>query len=253
MNKLPGKFVWFEHASPDTAKARAFYEALCGWTSQPMPMGDQTYDIITNAGQGIGGYRTADKGAHAHWASYLSVPDVDKAFKASLSAGAKAVTEPMDFGPVGRGAVITDPTGARVSLWKGAGDDPVDVEKTPVGGWHWNELHSKDANAAVAFYTKAFGLTQDSMDMGPAGTYYLLKDGAGQMRGGIMQQEAAVAAPSSWLPYIQVADCDASTQLAMKLGAKQTIAPPMEVENVGRFAIVMDPFGAPIGLIKAAG
>lgn len=111
----------------------------------------------------------------------------------------------------------------------------------------------KDAGGIVAFYTKAFGLTQDSMAMGPAGTYYLLKDGAGQMRAGIMQQEPGVNAPSSWLPYIEVADCDASTQLAMKLGAKQTIAPPMEVENIGRFSIVMDPFGAPIGLIKAAG
>ncbi len=253
MSQLPGKFVWFEHVSTDTAKARAFYEALCGWTTQPMPIGDQTYDIITNAGAGIGGYRAAVKGTHAHWASYLSVPSVDQAYKAALAAGAQSVAEPMDFGPVGRGAVITDPTGARVCLWKGAGDDPADVERTPVGGWHWNELHSKDAKAAAAFYSKAFGLTQDSMNMGPAGTYYLLKDGAGQMRGGIMQQEAGLAAPSSWLPYIEVADCDASIKLAMKLGALHTIAPPMDVENVGRFAIVMDPFGAPIGLIKAAG
>ena len=252
MSHLPGKFVWFEHVSSDTAKARTFYEALCGWTTQPMPMGDQNYDIITNAGAGIGGYR-ADKDGHAYWASYLSVADVDKSYKAALAAGAKSVAEPMDFGPVGRAAVITDPTGARVSLWKGAGDDPADVEKTPVGGWHWNELHSKDAKAALAFYTKAFGMAQDSMDMGPAGTYYLLKDAAGQMRGGIMQQEAGVAAPSSWLPYIEVADCDASTRLAMKLGARQTIAPPMDVDMVGRFAIIMDPCGAPIGLIKAAG
>ena len=114
---------------------------------------------------------------------------------------------------------------------------------------------SPEAAQARAFYTKAkaFGLTRDSMDMGPAGTYYLLKDGAGQMRAGIMQQQAGVDAPSSWLPYIQVADCDASTQLAMKLGAQQIIAPPMEVEMVGRFSILIDPFGAPIGLIKAAG
>ena len=252
MNKLHGKFVWFEHVSPDTVKACAFYEALCGWSSQPMPMGDQTYNIITNAGQGIGGYRTADKGAHAHWASYLSVVDVDTAFKTALAAGAKAVTEPMAYGAFGRGAVITDPTGARVSLWHGAGDDLSDVEKTPIGAWHWNELHSKDAQAAVAFYTQVFGMTQEAMDMGPAGMYHILKDAAGQMRGGIMQQEAGVAAPSSWLPYIQVADCDASTALAMKLGARQTIAPPMDVANVGRFSIVMDAFGAPIGLITAA-
>lgn len=164
MAYLPGKFVWFEHVSGDVARARAFYEALCGWTTQSMPMGDQTYDIITNAEQGIGGYRKADTGTQAHWASYLSVPDVDAAFKAAIAAGAKSLAEPMDYGPVGRAAVISDPSGARISLWKGAQGDPADVDKTPVGGWMWNELHSSDAKAAVAFYTKALGLThQDSI------------------------------------------------------------------------------------------
>ena len=253
MSKLPGKFVWFEHVSSDPAKARAFYEGLFGWTTQPMPMGDQSYDIITNAGTGIGGYRKAEPGQHAHWASYLSVPDVDKAFQAAQKAGATSVAEPVDFGPVGRGAVVTDPTGAQLSLWKGAGDDPADVDRTPVGGWCWNELHSKDAKAAVAFYTTTFGLSQDAMDMGAMGTYTILKDGAGQMRGGIMQQEPGVQAPSSWLPYIEVADCDAATSKAMALGAMQTIAPPMDVEMIGRFSIIMDPMGAPIGLIKSAG
>ncbi len=253
MSKLPGKFVWFEHVSDDTAKARTFYEGLFGWTTQPMPMGEQTYDIITNAGAGIGGYRQGTPGDHAHWASYLSVPDVDKAHQAALAAGARSVTAPMDYGPVGRGAVVTDPTGARLSLWKGASDDPADAASTPVGGWCWNELHAKDAKAAVAFYTRVFGLGQEAMDMGPMGTYTILKDAAGQMRGGIMQQEPGVQAPSSWLPYIEVADCDAATRRATELGARQTIAAPMDVDMIGRFSIVMDPLGAPIGLIKSAG
>lgn len=251
MNKLPGKFVWFEHVCDDTRRARAFYETLCGWTTQPMPAGAQSYDIISNAGTGIGGYRQAEPGAHAHWASYLSVPDVDQAFSAACAAGAKPVTQPMDFGPVGRGAVVTDPTGARLSLWCGARDDPADSPKTPVGGWCWNELHSTDAKAAVAFYTRVFAMSQDAMDMGPAGIYTILKDAAGQMRGGVMQQEAAVQAPSSWLPYIEVADCDATTRQAMQLGALQTVAAPMTVEGIGRFSILIDPLGAPIGLITS--
>ena len=45
MSYLPGKFVWFEHVSNDSAKARAFYGELCGWTSETMPMGEQTYQI----------------------------------------------------------------------------------------------------------------------------------------------------------------------------------------------------------------
>ncbi len=253
MTQLPGKFVWFEHVSTDPAQARRFYEGLCGWTTQSVPMGEQTYDIITNAGTGIGGYRKAEPGQHACWACYLSVPDVDKAFAAALAAGAKAVTGPMDYGQAGRGAVVTDPTGARLSLWTGARDDPADVGRTPVGGWCWNELHAKDAKAAVAFYTSVFGLAHEAMDMGAAGIYTILKDAGGARRGGILQQESGVQAPSSWLPYIEVADCDAATGKAMQLGAQQTIAPPTEVEHTGRFSIVMDPLGAPIGLIQSAG
>ena len=69
MAHLPGKFVWFEHVSPDSAKAKAFYGGLCGWTVQSMPRGEQSYDMIMNGEQAIGGWRGADKGAAAHWAS----------------------------------------------------------------------------------------------------------------------------------------------------------------------------------------
>ncbi len=253
MAKLPGKFVWFEHVSAEPAKAREFYSALCGWSVQPMPMGDQPYDIIMNGDKGIGGLRSADKGTSAHWASYLSVEDVDKSFASATKAGASAMMAPTDFGDVGRAAAVKDPTGAMVCLWKGAQDDPVDVDKTPVSAWFWNELWTTDAKAALAFYEKALGFSHDSMDMGPQGTYYILKDAKGTMRGGLMQVGADVPMPSQWLPYIHVADCDAASKKAMKLGATKTVVPPTDIPNIGRFTVLIDPLGAPIGLIKGAG
>ena len=36
---LPGKFVWFEHASKDAKKAQAFYGEVLGWKVKPFPMG----------------------------------------------------------------------------------------------------------------------------------------------------------------------------------------------------------------------
>ena len=249
---LPGKFVWFEHVSSDTSKARAFYQALCGWGVQAMPMGEQPYDIIMNGDAGIGGFRTAEPGMHSHWASYLSVPDVDKSFAASIAAGAKNLMAPMDFGPVGRAAAVADPTGAAVCLWKGAAGDPVDVPTTPFGGWFWNELFTKDSKAAVAFYEKVFGYSHDAMDMGAQGTYYVLKDRGGQMRAGVMQQPPGTPAPSSWLPYIKVADCDATATKATQLGALSIMVPPTDIPNIGRFAVIIDPLGAPIAVIKGA-
>ncbi len=250
MSHLPGKFVWFEHVSNDVAKARAFYTALCGWTVQPMPMGEQPYDIIMNGAAGIGGFRGAEPGMPSHWASYLSVSDVDTSFAAAVAAGAKGLMPPMDFGAVGRAAAVADPTGAAVCLWKGAQDDPADVEKTPVGGWFWNELFTTDAKAAVAFYEKALGFSHDEMDMGPQGIYYMLKDAAGAMRAGVMQQPPGMAVPSNWLPYVHVADCDAAAAKATALGAQAITMPPTDIPNIGRFAVVIDPLGAAIAIIK---
>ncbi len=251
MNYLPGKFVWFEHVSNDAAKARAFYGALYGWTSNAMQMGDQPYHTIMNGAEprAIGGFRAAAPGMPSHWSSYLSVVDVDTAYAAATASGATSLIQPMDFGAVGRGCAIADPSGAAVCLWKGAQGDPEDVDMAPIGGWFWNELFSKDVKQAVAFYEKVLGFTHDEMDMGPQGTYYILKDAGGQMRGGATQQPPGTPIPSNWLPYVHVADCDATVAKATQLGAQSIMMPPTDIPNVGRFAVLMDPTGAAIAVI----
>jgi uncharacterized protein len=249
MNRLPGKFVWFEHVSNDTAKARAFYEPLFGWHVEAMALGAQSYPMVMNGSEGIGGLRQADPGVPNHWASYLSVADVDRSFAAATQAGAKALMAPTDFAPVGRGAAIADPTGAALCLWTSAGDDRADPQQTPVGDWYWNELWTPDAKKALAFYEKVFGFTHDTMDMGAQGSYFLLKDGAGKMRGGLMQSTDAKA-PPMWLPYVHVADCDAAAAQARKLGAREIVVPPTDIPNVGRFAVLIDPLGAAVAVIK---
>src|SRR2546423_11527968 len=55
MSYLPGKFVWFEHVSSDTAKARKFYDPLFNWHTESMPMGSTRYPMIMNGNDGIGG------------------------------------------------------------------------------------------------------------------------------------------------------------------------------------------------------
>jgi predicted enzyme related to lactoylglutathione lyase len=250
MSYLPGKFVWFEHVSKDPAKAKAFYSALFGWSVNAMPMGEQAYDMIMLGDAGIGGFRKPEADMPSHWGSYLSVDDVDKSFAKATAAGAKALMPPMNMGEVGRAAAVADPTGAAFALWKGGQGDPADVEKTPAGGWMWNELHSSDAKGAVAFYEKAFGFSHDAMDMGPGGTYYVLKDAAGNRRAGVMQKSADMPMPSNWLPYVSVADCDAAAAKATKLGALSLAMPPTDIPNIGRFAVLIDPVGAAIAIMK---
>ena len=243
---LTGKFVWFEHASSDPAKARKFYEPLFGWHVENMALGDAQYPMIMNAGDGIGGFSTTKEAAR--WVSYVSVPDVDKAYKAALAAGAKSESEPQDWGPVGRGAAIFDPTGARISLWKSAQDDRPDVDNVPAGNWVWNELATSDPQAAVAFYTRLLGYKHDAMDMGPGGTYHLLKTEGDRGRAGVMKAMDPNM-PSQWVPYVRTDDCDATLAKAKQLGATICV-PATDIPGIGRFGILQDPQGALIATIK---
>ena len=244
---LPGKFIWFEHVSNDTAKARAFYEQLFGWHVESMPMGNQTYRMLMNGDGGVGGLCAAGPGAPNHWISYMSVDDVDTSHRAALAAGAKETLPPTDFPPVGRGSGLTDPTGAAFCLWTSANGDVPDGD-VPPGGFVWNELSTPDAKTALAFYERAFGYTHDTMDMGEQGQYHLLKSANGQSRAGLYQPQQPM--PSMWLPYVHVADCDTSAAKAQSLGARQMLFPPMDVPNVGRIAALIDPLGAAIAMIK---
>src|SRR5215813_4002875 len=79
---LPGKFVWFEHISPNTKKAQEFYGEVLGWNVKPFPMGDTPYEMILTGDAWdtmIGGYRTNGNGGPAHWIATVSVADVDAA------------------------------------------------------------------------------------------------------------------------------------------------------------------------------
>jgi predicted enzyme related to lactoylglutathione lyase len=244
---LPGKFIWFEHTSPDIGRARAFYEPLLGWHVEAMPLGPQTYHMILNGDQGIGGLLAGDAGARAYWLSHVSVTDVDDRFRAALAAGAKAVMPPADFPPVGRGATILDPAGARLSLWKSANGDRPDPEQIPVGDWLWDELWSQDAPRSLAFYEQLLGFTHEVMSMGAQGTYLVIKSPDGRGRGGIWQAEDPNT-PPQWLPYVHVADCDASAAKAQSLGATLCV-PPTDIPTVGRFTVVFDPQGATLALM----
>ena len=58
-------------------------------------------------------------------------------------------------------------------------------------------------------------------------------------------------APSNWMVYFSVSDCDEQVARAASLGAN-VIAPPMDIEGIGRFAPLVDPQGAVFSIIKLA-
>ncbi len=247
---IPGKFVWFELVSRDPKKAQAFYGEVLGWKVQAFPMGDFTYEMIETPTGTVGGYAPprSDR-APSHWISYVSVADVDASLQAAVAAGGKVIEPAFDVPNVGRMARIADPTGAELCLYRSAsGTDEAD-QPASQGRFFWNELLTTDTKTAVGFYTRLLGYEHKEMEMGPAGTYHVLeKDGV--PRAGAMKLRDAGVAPS-WLPYVAVDDCDAAVARAQRHGGK-VLVPAEEIPGVGRFAVLADPTGATIAVIKPA-
>jgi predicted enzyme related to lactoylglutathione lyase len=125
---------------------------------------------------------------------------------------------------------------------------PEVTEHTP-GTPSWIDLATSDAESAKAFYTGLFGWEGETMDE-EAGFYTMLrkdgKDVAGLYRGGSEQ------GPPHWNTYVTVADVDRTVDKAEPAGGA-VMAPPFDVLDVGRMAVVQDPTGAMIALWESRG
>lgn len=112
------------------------------------------------------------------------------------------------------------------------------------------ELQTGDTAKAKEFYGSLLDWKLEDMEMGPEATYTMVNVGEDGVGGGMMAKMCDEA-PSAWMPYVGVADVDASTAKAKSLGAN-VIVEKQEVPNMGWFSIIADPTGAVIGLWQAA-
>jgi predicted enzyme related to lactoylglutathione lyase len=246
MARLTGKFVWFECVTNEAGKAKAFYTELFGWKVQPFAMGEESYEMLTVGPTPVGGFAQPDPGAPPHWTSYLSVPDVDATLEKVRGEGGAVLKPAFDVPVVGRMAQVADPQGASFWVMAGSEDDTPDLPPAQ-GLFQWNELWARDGEKAVRFYEKIAGYTTRTMPMPEGGTYYLLeRDGV--PRAGVMTSPRSEV-PPMWLPYVGVDDCDATVSRAQKLGGSVHV-PATDIPGVGRFAILGDPLGATIAIIK---
>lgn len=116
-----GDFCWTELMTPDTKKAKEFYNSLFGWTFQDHDVGGMTYSMFKSGDKDLGGMMQTPKekkDCPPHWMSYISVANVDETLKKAKSLGAKITMEATPVSDYGRFGIIEDPTGAHIAVWQ---------------------------------------------------------------------------------------------------------------------------------------
>jgi predicted enzyme related to lactoylglutathione lyase len=122
----PGSFCWNELLTTDVGAARAFYGRLFGWRHQEMDMGPSgTYTIWTRGAEHVGGCAALPPpllrtGCPPHWLAYVEVADVDAAAKQAAALGGRLHHGPADIPGIGRFAVLADPQGAEICVFRPA-------------------------------------------------------------------------------------------------------------------------------------
>ncbi len=241
-----GRFCWLALRTPDVEKSCAFYGHVVGWR---FDKGSPQMPMPTFAGSnGPVAHVEVIKGA-ARFASYVVVDDLGAAVKRAVAAGGRVVGDVVAMPGTGSMREVSDGDGATFSLFQPESEARAQGS-TGDGAFVWNELHAKNDDAAVAFLTAVVGYVVEQMPM--AGQRYsVLKSASShEMLAGVMKGMDPTA-PSSWVPYLQVADVDTALARAAEKGASVVLG-ATAVDGVGRFAIIVDPQGAVVGLLTPA-
>ena len=249
----PGTFCWVDLATTDPAGAKAFYGELFGWEVEDMPAGEgATYTMARLDGDYVCGLYKMDaarreQGVAPHWFSYVSVESADAAVSRARELGGTVYGEAFDVLDSGRMAVIGDPTGATLGVWQPLGHIGAGRVNDP-GCFSWNELQSREPEAAAAFYAELFGWEiEPQKDEGKLA--YVLIRNAGRTNGGILPiAERHGDAPSFWLTYFTVPSADDAAEKVRELGG-EVLAGPLDL-GAGRITVVSDLQGAAFALFK---
>jgi uncharacterized protein len=250
----PGTFCWVELATSDQDSAKKFYSSLLGWHVNDRPMPEGVYTMFQLQGRNAGAAymlrkEQRDQGVPPHWGIYIAVANADASAKRAGELGGKIVASPVDVFDIGRMAVLQDTTGAHFCIWQ---------EKRPkaeaIGGVEgtlcWADLMTRDTTRAEKFYSGLLSWTFGKDEKDPSG-YTHIKNGEEFIGGMPPSKHLDANVPPHWIPYFLVTNCDATIAKAKQLGGKICVE-ATDLENVGRFAVLIDPQGAVFAVFQAA-
>ncbi len=264
---IPGVPCWADTTQPDPEAAAEFYGGLFGWEFEDtMPPGSGVkYLEARIGGQRAGAISSGGPGATqtATWNTYVWVESADETAAKVRDTGGTVVSEPMDVMDAGRMATFTDAEGAGFGVWQPKEHRGAGVVNEH-GGVNFNDLNTRDAEAAAAFYGAVFGWEALAMEGGfemwalPGYGDFLEEINPGT-RAGMREMgaperfEDVVASlaplgddqpdvPAHWGITFAVDDADLLAEKAAELGGT-VVMPPTDMPWV-RMSVITDPQGA---------
>lgn len=246
----PGTPNWVDVSSPNVDASVAFYRDLFGWEATDLASGDvdaggyQLFELRGHAVAGIGPVQ--DGGGPPAWCTYLASEDADATADAIRAAGGTVGMDPFSMFDAGRMLLATDPSGAAFGVWQARDHIGAGLVDEP-GTLSWNELNTRDPDAAFPFWTAVFGWEARTHGTGRATYTEFLLDGRPVAGGVDMRDRVPEDVPDHWLTYFAVQDTDATVARVEELGG-EVMVPPTDIPP-GRFAVVAEPGGAHFAVI----
>lgn len=247
---LPGKFTWFDLATPEIEAQKSFYASLFGWSFRSPGSSEDGYTLVLNRGQVIGGMFQFEPPSGeqdgAAWIALMSSTDPEQTLQRVKSAGGRVEGEPASVPQRGRHALFRDPEGALFGVLRSDSGDPPDAE-VEIGGFLWLDLFTQDVTAMAAFYSGLAPYETEQREIAQ-GIERTILSAHGMPRASIVPVDEE-ANRSAWVPYVRVADVAATLEKVVE-GGGFAIVPPDEQVLGGNLAVFVDPHGGVTGIVK---
>jgi uncharacterized protein len=244
---------WVDVTSPDLDRSIDFYRGLFGWDAEQATQpeaGGYTLFSLNGKLVAAGSPPPPDQeGVPSHWTTYLASDDADATAEKIRSAGGTVMMDPFDVFDSGRMTIAQDPTGAVFGIWQAREHIGAQLANEP-GTLNWNECQTNDPEKAAGFYQEVFGYEIDEAPMVEAGEVYRVLKVDGRGIGGIMRITPRMEGVTpNWATTFSVGDTDETMRRTDELGGA-VLAGPMNIPDVGLYAVLRDPAGAVFGVLQ---
>jgi predicted enzyme related to lactoylglutathione lyase len=245
-----GAPCWIDLATSDPDRSREFYDSLFGWQSESAGPDYGGYINFTKNGRPVAG-AMANNGQMGPdgWSVYLASASAKTTADDAAASGGQVVLPPMDVMDLGVMAIVADSGGGMVGIWQPGAHVGFGVV-AEAGAPSWFELHTRDYDAAVAFYRDVFHWPVHT-ESDTAEFRYTTYGQGDTAVAGIMDASAFLpeGVPAQWSIYFGVESADAALGEITKLGGAVMMG--AEDTPYGRLATATDPTGAVFKIVQS--